>query len=179
MLMLLGWRVFRYSTELHRSSKQPWRPYIAEHFQSIFTDEPTGLSIYTTASRTIEVFVGEGVIETRLSLWEECATRGTVLEKVHAASALRIHGREAEVITSEGVFFLSFYEENDVRQFASACAKDMPGLCDGRALENARQQMPSEVELASIGMRSMSGHKRVSARHFVVAMNEKSKRQCS
>lgn len=173
--MLIGWRVFRYSTEPHRNNGRLCSACIAEYSQSVFTNEPTGLSIYTTASKTIEVLVGDGTIEMRLLLWSECATRGMILERVNAAvSVLRTREREVEVAGPEGVFSLSFYKEDEASQFVSVCVDGPLSMAGSTRYDRVSRDGISGVSGRIRLVNEDSGHGRITAHRFVTAMKEKS-----
>lgn len=135
MLMLVGWRIFKYSRRALGDGLSYCGVDIAQHFQSVFTHECKGpLSIYTTAAKTIEVFVGEGIAEARLLLWSERGTACIILEKVCAdKSDCRAYGREVEMVFSERCFVLSFYKEDEAAHFVSMChlGPDSSVACGG------------------------------------------------
>lgn len=198
MLMLIGWRVFRYSRRaFHRDDEQSHcGADIGRYSQSIFTNEPTGLlTIYTTASKTIEVFVSKDDVEARLLLWKECAITSMVLEKVGIDKGnFRSYGREVEVVSSGHSFVLSFYEVDEASQFISICNEGTfkafctyGSLVEG-SIEHSSSVNPTRLETAFIsGMRLLNGSLGGSATEyrmvastlqFVSAMDERNKGSC-
>jgi len=118
--MLLGWKIFRYTrSAIGNKCVSACNTDILPYGQTIFIDERLDcVSIYASPARQVEVLVGDGAIEVRLTVWMSESTTSILLEKLRTAEigasaedrcvSLKWRGRE---------FSIDFYKEGEARAF--------------------------------------------------------------
>ncbi|KAI4291832.1 hypothetical protein PAPHI01_1106 [Pancytospora philotis] len=82
--MLLGWRLFYYRKRIRSQAdyRSACNSSIFPYGQTIFKSAETdALTIYTNASKQLEMFLVEGAAEVRLSVWEVESTKTLLLER--------------------------------------------------------------------------------------------------
>lgn len=118
--MRYGWKIFEYSKSANSNLiKSYCNTDISMYNMKLFKDQDNSkINLFTTASRSLELFVEDRIFEIRMLIWEEKETKVVILEKRRIDQViLTVIEKRIRFSTDDQVFEVGFYEKEVAKEF--------------------------------------------------------------
>lgn len=124
--MLKGWKIFKYTRKIN--NKEDIYSYcktnITKYHQSLFTNEDSFLTFYSSPSKSLELMIFKDSFEIRLFDWKKDETRMIILDKILIKENYKCNYMERTLFLNGGSSYVIFYKLEELKEFREAAIID-------------------------------------------------------